>query len=748
MLPLYAFAIFTSAALLFVLEPLFARLVLPILGGSPAVWNTSLAFYQATLLAGYLYAHLTRNLPMRAQVALHAVVLIAAAAVLPVRSPAGAPAPGQEPVVWLLGALVLGIGLPFFAVSATSPLLQRWFSRSSHVRANDPYFLYAASNAGSLIGLFSYPFLLEPRWRLAEQSLGWSVGFVLLLLVVVASGALALRPLSRAFGAHSHSAPGTDLSSDRLATGPVGAIDWRRIVRWVLLAAVPSSLLIGVTTYLQTDLSPMPLLWVAPLGLYLATFILAFGRPDLAPPRVLARILPYAVLPMAVLLGRSVFQTGLGPSGLFIALHLVVFTVVALLCHVQLAEDRPAARHLTSFYLWVALGGALGGSFNALVAPAVFETILEYPIALVAACLLAPQLFRGVETSRTRVLDVVAPLAVGIAVAAFAIAAREGLISGEVAVALVLGIPAVVVFSFSRRPLRFGLGVAALLLASGSLYSEVGSTVSVDRTFFGVHRVVDDAETGRRYLFHGSTLHGVQRSDPARALEPTAYYHPTGPYAQAFDELRNVSRGGIVGPQGGPRRVAVVGLGSGGMACLGTSEELWDFYEIDPAVERIARTDFTFLQDCAPRSSVTIGDGRLQLAASRVTYDVIALDAFSSDAIPVHLLTRDAVDGYLGRLHPNGALLFHITNRHLDLEPVLAALARDLGLVALTREDYALLPSEIADGKAPSQLVVMSRTREGVAPLAAQRWGSLVPRADVGVWTDDFSSIVPIFRGN
>lgn len=744
MLPLYAFAIFTSAALLFVLEPLFARLVLPVLGGSPAVWNTSLAFYQATLLAGYLYAHLTRHLPVRAQVALHAIVLIAAAAVLPVRLPAGAPAPGQEPVVWLLGALMLGIGLPFFAVSATSPLLQRWFSRSGHVRAHDPYFLYAASNAGSLIGLLSYPFLLEPRWRLAEQSLGWSVGFVLLLVVVVASGALALRR-SRA----AEVVQPVPVGAAPLASEAAGlAVTWPRIVRWVLLAAVPSSLLIGVTTYLQTDLSPMPLLWVAPLALYLATFILAFGRPDLAPPRVLARILPYAVLPMAVLLGRSVFQTGLGPSGLFIALHLVVFTVVALLCHVQLAEDRPAARHLTSFYLWVALGGALGGSFNALVAPLVFETILEYPIALVAACLLAPQLFRGAETSRTRLLDLALPLAVGLAVAAFAVAARERLISGEVAVALVLGIPAVVVFSFSRRPLRFGLGVAALLLASGSLYSEVGSTVSVDRTFFGVHRVVDDTETGRRYLFHGSTLHGVQRSDPSRALEPTAYYHPSGPYAQAFEELRAVSRGGVVGPQGGPRRVAVVGLGSGGMACLGTSEELWDFYEIDPAVERIARTDFTFLEDCEPETSVTIGDGRLQLAASRVTYDVIALDAFSSDAIPVHLLTRDAVVGYLGRLHPNGALLFHITNRHLDLEPVLAALARDLGLVALTREDYALTPSEIADGKAPSQLVVMSRTREGVAPLAAQRWGPLVPRADVGVWTDDFSSIVPIFRGN
>ncbi|MGH2377570.1 MAG: spermidine synthase, partial [Candidatus Limnocylindria bacterium] len=499
MLPLYALAIFVSAALLFVLEPLFARLVLPVLGGSPAVWNTSLAFYQATLLAGYLYAHLTRHLPMRAQVALHAAVLVGAVAVLPVRLPAGAPAPGQEPVLWLLGALVVGIGLPFFAISATSPLLQRWFSRSGHVRAHDPYFLYAASNAGSLIGLLSYPFLLEPRWRLAEQSLGWSAGFLVLLVLVIASGAVALRR-SRA-GVEVVPIPVVGGAPD---VDPVEVpIPWTRIARWVLLAAVPSSLLIGVTTYLQTDLSPMPLLWVAPLGLYLATFILAFGRPEVAPPTVLARILPFAVLPMAVLLGRSVFQTGLGPSGLFIVLHLLVFTVVALLCHVQLAEDRPPARHLTSFYLWVALGGVVGGSFNAFVAPAVFETVLEYPIALVAASLLAPRLFRGRETRRTRALDLALPAAVGVAVAAFALLARGGVIGGEVAVALMLGIPAVVVFSFSRRPLRFGLGVAALLLASGSLYSEVGTTVAIDRTFFGVHRVVDAEDLGRRYLFHG-----------------------------------------------------------------------------------------------------------------------------------------------------------------------------------------------------------------------------------------------------
>lgn len=734
LLPLFGIAIFVSAALLFVLEPLFARMVLPVLGGSPAVWNTALAFYQATLLAGYLYAHVIRVLALRTQLLLHAGVLLLALVVLPVRLPERTPPATEDPVGWLLIVLVVAIGLPFFAVSATSPLLQRWFSRSGHQRGQDPYFLYAASNAGSMIGLLAYPFILEPRWRLAEQSVGWAGGYMALAALVLGAGVIALR------GARADNAA-TDLTP---ATTTIPA---RRIARWVLLAAVPSSLLLGVTTYLQTDLSPMPLLWVAPLALYLATFILAFGRPALAPPRTLARILPYVVLPMAVLLGRNVFQTGLGPSGAFILLHLLTFTVVALLCHVQLAHDRPDAQHLTSFYLWAALGGVLGGGFNAFLAPVLFDTIAEYPIALVAACLLAPMLYRGSETSRTRLLDVALPIVVGGLVASFALISRTGAIAGEIAVALTLGVPAVIVFSFSRRPRRFGLGVGAMLLAAGSLFGESASTVLADRTFFGVHRVVVDE--GLRRIYHGSTLHGVQRTDPSRALEPTAYYHPGGPYAQAFADLRGSAPAATAQGRGldRQRRIAVVGLGAGGMACLGTAAEDWDFYEIDPAVERIARTQFTFLASCPPRTRVILGDGRLQLEGAKEDYDVIALDAFSSDAIPIHLLTREAVRAYLARLAPEGALLFHISNRHLDLEPVLAAVARDLGLHAVVREDFRLTATELADGKTGSELVAMARSRAALGPLAADpRWVPVAARDDVSAWTDDFSSIVPIFR--
>lgn len=746
LLPLFGIAIFVSAALLFVLEPLFARMALPVLGGSPAVWNTALAFYQATLLAGYLYAHVIRVLALRTQLLLHAGVLLLALVVLPVRLPDRTPPATEDPVGWLLIVLVAAVGLPFFAVSATSPLLQRWFSRSGHQRAQDPYFLYAASNAGSMIGLLAYPFILEPRWRLAEQSVGWAGGYFALTALVLSAGALALRrPVANSAPAEGQALSEERAAADRdTAASPLSA---RRIARWVVLAAVPSSLLLGVTTYLQTDLSPMPLLWVAPLALYLATFILAFGRPALAPPRTLARILPYVVLPMAVLLGRNVFQTGLGPSGAFILLHLLTFTVVALLCHVQLAHDRPEAQHLTSFYLWAALGGVLGGGFNAFLAPVLFDTIAEYPIALVAACLLAPMLYRGSETSRTRLLDVALPIVVGGLVASFALISRTGAIAGEIAVALTLGLPAVIVFSFSRRPLRFGLGVGAMLLAAGSLFGESASTVLVDRTFFGVHRVV--ADEGLRRIYHGSTLHGVQRTDPSRALEPTAYYHPGGPYAQAFADLRGSAPGATARGRGvdRQRRIAVVGLGAGGMACLGTAAEDWDFYEIDPAVERIARTQFTFLASCPPRTRVILGDGRLQLERSTEVYDVIALDAFSSDAIPIHLLTREAVRSYVGRLAPDGALLFHISNRHLDLEPVLAAVARDLGLHAVVREDFRLTATELADGKTGSELVAMARSRAALGSLAADpRWVPVAARDDVSAWTDDFSSIVPIFR--
>lgn len=724
MLPLYAAAIFSSAALLFVLEPLFARMVLPVLGGSPAVWNTALAFYQATLLLGYLYAHLIRSLGARTQLVLHAGVLGVALAVLPVGLPERLPTAADDPLLWLTGALALSVGLPLFAVSATSPLLQRWFSRTPHRRAADPYFLYAASNAGSLIGLLAYPFLLEPRWRLAEQSLGWAAGYLVLIGLVLGSGALALRGAQRA--------PVEPPAQD-VALAP------RRIARWIALAAVPSSLLLGVTTYLQTDLSPTPLLWVAPLALYLVTFIVAFGRPDLAPPRVLARILPYAVLPMAVLLGRNAFQTGLGPSGLFILLHLAVFAVVALMCHSQLALDRPPARQLTSFYLWVAVGGVVGGAFNAFVAPLVFDTIVEYPIALVAAALLAPSLYRGTEGARTRRFDLTLPLAVFLGVTLLALISRSYGLGLEVATALTLGIPAVAVFSFSRRPLRFGLGLGALLLAAGLFFGESASTVAIERTFFGVHRVVVDETAGLKRLYHGSTLHGVQRLDRERALEPTAYYHPTGPYAQAFAELAT--------SDGEARQVAVVGLGAGGMACLAAAGERWDFYEIDPEVERIARREFGYLAACPPESGVVIGDGRLQLERSGRTYDLIALDAFSSDAIPVHLLTRQALETYLARLAPDGALLFHITNRHLDLEPVLAALAADLGLEAIVREDFRVTQAELADGKAGTEVVAMARDREALAPLAADpRWVPVRTRPGVGPWTDDFTSILPLFR--
>lgn len=661
-LALFALSIAAGAALLFVVEPLFARLALPVLGGAPAVWNTALVFYQATLLAGYLYAHLLRRLPRAAQLVVHLPLLAAAFLVLPIAMPAGwAPPADADPVGWLLVVLAVSVGLPFFAVSTTSPLLQEWFARTRHQRSRDPYFLYAASNVGSFLGLVAYPFLLEPYLRLVDQARLWEVAYALLAVLVVACGVVAWRSASAA----------------RECAADTERLGWRRRARWVALAAVPSSLLLGVTTYLTTDIASVPLLWVVPLALYLLTFVHAFGGQVLVAQRTLARALPVAVVLMTAFLTANALETGLGPSGVLAGAHLLTFAIVALLLHGALAEDRPGSARLTEFYLWVSLGGVAGGAFNALVAPLIFPTVVEYPLALLAACLVAPGL---------------------------------------------------------RPIVRVVASTAVVLFAAYGLVGGSARTLVLERSFFGVHHVVADEQDGLRVYLNGSTLHGSQHTDPARRLETTSYYTSAGP----LGDVMRASRG---------EPVAVVGLGAGTMACLGESGQRVDFYELDPLVAHIARRDFTYLADCPPATRVILGDGRLSLAASSDRYGLVVLDAFTSDAIPVHLLTREALALYLSRLEPHGLMAFHVSNRHLDLEPVLGDLAVADGLVALTREDLDVPQARVEEGASGSTVVVIARTREDLALLAsAPGWRDTRTDPSAGVWTDDYSSVFAILR--
>ncbi len=742
LLILFGLAICAGAALLFLVQPLFARLALPLLGGAPAVWNTAMVFYQAALLAGYAYAHLaTRWLGPRRQALVHLAVLAVAALALPIAVPAGwTPPAGSSPVPWLLALLAVAVGLPFFAVAATSPLLQAWFATTGHPAARNPYVLYTASNLGSVLALLGYPAVVEPTLRLAAQSRLWSLGYAGLVALVAACAV----GVWRATGAGSRGAAGPPAIGARLpaaaprteagvpAPPPPGRA---RRARWVLLAAVPSSLMLSVTTYLGTDIAAIPLLWVVPLALYLLTFILVFGRRRRVPHRFWVEALPLALLPAVLVLVARANE----PLAMVLLAHLLAFFVAAMVCHGELAADRPDPSHLTGFYLWLALGGVLGGAFTALAAPVVFTGIVEYPLVLVAVTLLPARPRAAWEGRGRRELDIVLPLMMGGTLLAV-IRGLEGSCLGPGAIGPAVGTLTLGCVFFARRPLRFSLALAVLLVAGSAYRGAEGQLLHAERSFFGVSRVSRDPDGQYHLLMHGTTLHGMQALEPARRREPLTYYHASGPVGDVFAALDRLAE---------RRAVAVVGLGAGSLACYGRPGARWTFYEIDPAVLRIASDPrhFSFLHDCPPRVFVRLGDARLVLAgAPDAAYDLIVLDAYSSDAPPLHLITLEAVRLYLSKLAPGGVLLFNVSNRHLRLAPVLGALARAAGLVARARDDAAVGPAERARGKTESHWIVMARRVEDLGALATDpRWSSVAP-ADGAPWTDDFASLLTAFR--
>jgi len=711
-LPIFGFTIFLSAALLFLLQLIFARMVLPLLGGSPAVWNTAMVFYQAVLLAGYGYAHwLTSRFRGRIQFSIHGCLLLLAALTLPVGiSGHWQPPSDANPIPWLLGMLTLSIGLPFFAVSTTSPLLQRWFSLTRHPDAHDPYFLYVASNAGSLLGLLSYPLLIEPNTSLKWQSGGWAIGFAVLALTSLCCG-LAIRK-SGATG------------DEKRGKAPLERISPARRWKWVACSMVPSSLMLSVTSYISSDIAAVPLLWVLPLALYLLTFIIVFARRPVIPGGFVRRLLPLALVALVMVLGIGATT----PMVLLAGLHLAVFFVAALACNGELAADRPPAAQLTEFYLWMSVGGVLGGCFNALLAPVLFDGLYEYPVMLVATAWLC---LPGGSVRRPWFDLLIAAIPAGIAlVLALSWAPDSG--AGLQRNVAIYGIPSVLCFLMSRRAVRFALAIAGVLLAGYLLPKQGMKTLLADRSFFGIHRVATDGKFN--YLFHGKTVHGMQALDPARRRIPLSYYHPTGPLGQIF-AARDF----------GP--VAAVGLGAGAAAMYGKPGQEFTFFEIDPVVKSIASdpASFTYLSDSPAREKVVIGDARLKLAEGHGQYDLIILDAYGSDSVPVHLLTREALGIYLGRLSPQGIIAFHISNLHMDLRPVIANLAADSAVPCLFQEDADFPEDESAAGKAPSRWAVIARTKEDLESLKKSgKWEELEPDPRVKVWTDDYSSFLPL----
>ncbi len=730
MLALYTVTLGLSALLLFWVQPLYARLMLPLLGGAPAVWITAMLFFQAMLLAGYLYAHLSiRWLGLKRQSLLHGALLLVALVALPIALPSGwSPPAGAMPVGWQLALMAAGVGLPFFAVSATAPLLQRWFAHAGHPDSANPYFLYGASNVGSIAALVGYPVLFEPALRLGEQGLLWAGLYAVLALLIGLCGLSLWR---------RYVAEPADAVVEGLALSP--AIDWRRRLWWIALAFAPSSLMLGATLHISTDVAAVPLLWVLPLALYLLSFVIVFARRPLLPHAWMLTLQIPALILLAVVMSWDIA----GPWG-EIAIHLVAFFLIVTACHGELAARRPAARHLTEFYLWMAVGGVLGGVFNALVAPLVFDAVLEYPLMVAAVALLRP--WRA-GTKWSPALDVLQPaglalLALGVPLAFDRVAGGEG--RGVVAVTYSIAVGVTIGFALIERPLRFALGLAVLLAAGPTVMAQTGfagdfrrALLLRERTFFGVHRVLLQAGPREAYLLlHGTTLHGAQFLDPVARRQLPTYYHREGPVGAVFSSFA-------------PRRfqrVGVVGLGTGTMACYARDGQDWTFFEIDPTVVRIARDSgyFTYLADCKPDAKVLLGDARLSLARMPdATFDLLVLDAFSSDAIPVHLLTAEAFALYRRKLSRRGVLVVHISNQFLDLEPVVGRITMETGYFGVVRYDSEVNEEDTATSlRVPSIWTVMARRPDDIAELKPDpRWLPM-RGAKTPLWTDDYVNIV------
>jgi hypothetical protein len=718
----FTVAVFVSAALLFVIEPMFGKLVLPLLGGSPAVWITCMLFFQGALLLGYLYAHFgPRWLGVRRHAVLHLALLVLCVLLLPVSV---AETHGtfrlEHPNVWLLWVLALSLGAPFVLLSSTGPLLQVWFSNTSHPEADSPYFLYAASNAGSLLALLSYPFLIEPAIPLKGQTVLWSLGYLFLVALVGVSSAYRSRPVPI----------GERVNEPSL---PQARIEARTLLRWTLLAFVPSSFFLALTTYVTTDVAAVPLLWIIPLVLYLLSFTLVFGRRPLVAHSVLVRWQPVGLIALAVI-------DFWGPSGSapwLLPLHLAVFLVTALVCHGELAASKPPAARLTEFYLCIAVGGLLGGVFNALIAPAVFDSVLEYSLTLLAACAVRP--WSSVRSgSRNLARDVGLIVFACVALVATRLGIGEGpaLVPAVIASAVV----AMICLRMSRDPARFTFAIGAVVTAGLVLGATRRGILLQERNFFGVREVREDASKQMRVLMHGVTKHGGQSTDPARRMDPPSYYNRQGPVGDIFAAL----------PSRPGRRVAVIGLGTGAMVTYAAAGEEWVFYEIDPDIARLARDAryFTYLQDTPASVRIILGDGRLSLAqAPNEYYDLIFIDAFTSDAIPTHLLTLEALSVYRTKLSRNGVLVLHLSNRYLDLEPVLGRLTQVAGIYGLSRASTARTRGLLESGGDPSIWAAVASRASFLGSLRDdERWRPLRVRDKVPLWTDDFSNIFSVFR--
>lgn len=726
---LFAGTLFISATLMFILQPLFGKLLLPLLGGSPAVWNTCMVFYQTLLFVGYLYAHyLSVKFSIHRQIQIHALVIAISLIALPVALPDNpTPPTDSNPTLWLMWTLFISIGLPFFIVSTTSPLIQKWFSKVGHHTSDDPYYLYGASNAGSMLALLSYPFLIEPNIGLLEQKTYWSFGFGFLCILVIGCAVVLWR-------IHQ-----TNIEEPNATEEPPESLPLKTKLHWLALAFVPSSLLLGLTNFISTDIASAPLLWIIPLTLYLLTFILVFSKwADKIHPAMVS-LQPIILLPF---IAYAFVDPAALPYWLNLILHLVAFFLAVMVCHGELAKNRPHTHHLTSFYLIMSFAGMLGGMFNTFVAPFIFNAVYEYPLMIIAALLLRP----GLHSQKIS-LQAAFPLAlllIGLAVYFLNDGLSQPLIySTTNALILLAGLS----YTFRSRPVSLALLSGVILFFTLGIQTLISNTIFQERSFFGVFSVresvlLDENNQPEKYheLFHGTTKHGAQRLATHLQTTPLTYYSRPGPMGQFFN---------VYDKQSNHWEIGTVGLGAGALACYAKPQQHWTQYEIDPLVIDIAKNPkyFTYLERCGKKSTFKVGDARLSLKAEpNQKFDLLIMDAFSSDSVPTHLLTREAIQLYFAKLKPNGLLAFHITNRHLALKKVISDHVKYLKLAALIQE---FKPQSDKPLVIATDWVIMTKKPETLTPLRQRRlgnWQKLPLYFDMKPWTDDFTNLIGIWK--
>ena len=706
------------------------KMMLPLLGGAAAVWITCLLFFQLMLLAGYGYAHaLERYATVRTQMIVHSILMLAALLFLPMHFAARPDsAATNHPTLWLLGQLIRTVGIPFGVVSTTAPLLQNWLSKTPTASGKDPYFLYAVSNAGSLLALLAYPVLIEPRLGVRLQSESWFAAYAVLVLMVFGGAATVWKHLSE---------PGTVTQSESAATVTEGErLSWKLRLYWLAAAFVPSALMLAVTNHMLLNLASVPFLWVMPLAAYLITFMIAFARRLRLSPITLSRIVPVILLVLFPLVAASK-PVAANLLWYLLGSHILVLFAGALLCHTALASRRPGTRHLTEFYFWVALGGALGGIFVAIMAPFMFRTVVEYPLVVAMIAF-----FRDTRDPDQKInwRDWIYPAVLGLLVAAAWYGLKWASVDVTEDTKTALAVDAVLVlvaYLFRNRRFRFALAMAVLIFGYHLAlpgFLDANQVVYIARDFFGIKKVVYELESNMRKLLHGDTLHGLESQDPALSGQPLSYYHETGPVG---DVMKMIS-------ERPSEHVGVVGLGTGSMAAWARPNRHVTYFEIDPQIVDVATNFFTFFRRCGKDCDVVMGDGRLSIEKQPdSTFDVLMLDAFDSDSIPAHLVSREAVQMYLRKLKPNGMILFHVSNRYMDVESLVSALITDASLEGLVRYDN----DEEAPGKTSSDYVVAAQRPESLGSLEQnENWTHVEKPAGILPWTDDYSNMLKIVR--